>query len=127
MNKSLNQIEADALQEIDDAADQEERGAVYTKYLGRKGLLTQFLRNISSLPVDERPQAGKQANLLKKRLEDAFASPIKHQGDQALAEGKFVGLDVSLPGRLQAVGTLHPITQATREICDILVRMGFEV
>ncbi len=127
MNKRLDQIQADALQEIDDAADQETRSIIYTKYLGRKGLLTQFLRNISNLPVAERPQAGKQANLVKKRLEDAFALPLKQPGDQASAKSKFVGLDVSLPGRMQTAGTLHPITQAAREICDILVRMGFEI
>lgn len=126
VNKSIDQIHADALKELDSAGDEEGRKAVHVKYLGRKGVLTHFLRNISSLPVAERPQAGQQANKVKKALEEAFAAPLQQTKAQAGKDG-LKGLDVSLPGRPQVAGTLHPITLATREICDILVRMGFEI
>lgn len=124
VNKSIDQIHADALKEFDAAEDEQGRKEIYVKYMGRKGILTHFLRNISSLPAAERPHAGKRANQVKRALEEAFAAPLESAGTQT--DGQ-MGIDVSLPGRPQAAGTLHPITQATREICDILIRMGFEV
>lgn len=124
VSKSIDQIHADALKEFDAAEDEQARKAVDVKYLGRKGILTQFLRNISSLPAAERPQAGKRANQVKKALEEAFAASAESTGTHR--DGR-IGIDVSLPGRPQPLGRLHPITQATREICDILIRMGFEI
>ncbi len=124
MNKSIEQIHADALREIETTADQAGRDAIYVKYLGRKGVLTKFLRNISSLPPSERPQAGKQANQVKKALEKAFAAPLNRR---AGVEESFSGIDVSLPGRRPGIGAMHPITKANQEICDILGRMGFEI
>jgi phenylalanyl-tRNA synthetase alpha chain len=126
VNKSIEQIHTDAIQEIASISDEKEHKAVYVKYLGRKGILTQFLRNISNLPVAERPQAGREANQVKKALEEAFAVPLVERQTQSRPKG-LVGLDVSLPGRPLSKGTLHPITLAAREICDILSHMGFEI
>lgn len=125
VNNRIDRIHADALKEISAAVDEEGREAVKVKYLGRKGILTQFLRNISGLPEAERPQAGQRANQVKKALEEALETAAA--GVNVGGKGIHTGIDVSLPGRLQSAGTLHPITQATREICDILTRMGFEI
>jgi len=66
-------MENQALQEIQQAATAEDLEVVSIRYLGRKGLLTAFLRSISSLPEEQRPVAGKNANLLKIKLEKAIA------------------------------------------------------
>jgi phenylalanyl-tRNA synthetase alpha chain len=124
LTQSIEQIEKDALGELEKTADKETLLGLSIKYLGRKGRITQFLRSISSLPPQERPLAGQQANQVKQCLEKAF--------DEALArlEGGGIeseGIDVSLPGRPMSQGALHPITLVTREVCNIFSRLGFDV
>ncbi len=126
MENRIEQIKSEAIEALKEVADIEQIKSLSVKYLGRKGLVTLFLRNISQLPPDQRPEAGKQANITKKELEKAFAEAIsdienQDQGAQANA------IDVSLPGRPATRGTLHPITHITRQICSIFGRMGFDV
>ena len=71
MQNNLQDIEKQALEQISEADSKEALESVSIHFLGRKGLLTAFLRNIPSLPVDERPAAGKNGNLLKVKLEKA--------------------------------------------------------
>ena len=67
MSNDLDQIYAQALEEMDAAADEKAIQNLNVKYLGRKGVITQFLRNISQLPEAEGPAAGQKANALKKK------------------------------------------------------------
>ena len=67
MENHIEQIKAEALESVAKAADIEQIKSLSVKYLGRKGLVTLFLRNISQLPANERPEAGKQANITKKK------------------------------------------------------------
>jgi phenylalanyl-tRNA synthetase alpha chain len=125
VGKSIDQIETEGLKEIEAAADKEQVEGVVLRYLGRKGVVTQYLRNISSLPEEERPAAGKRANEVKTALDHAAMRTIKTfetEGD-ALVDR----IDVSLPGRLSPRGVLHPITQVTQQICDIFTRLGFAI
>ncbi|HSQ84266.1 MAG TPA: hypothetical protein VLM43_06020, partial [Desulfobacterales bacterium] len=62
LEKTIEQIHQDALKELEFASDAESIKAISIRYLGRKGVVTQFLRNISNLPEDSRPEAGKKAN-----------------------------------------------------------------
>ncbi len=121
----LEDIEAQALQELDAAAGAEDIKRLSIGYLGRKGRLTRFLRNISSLPAEQRPEAGKQANILKKRLERQFKTALEKAESPEVR--KTEGIDVSLPGRPVSLGTYHPITQILREICEIFQKLGFDV
>ncbi|MDJ0783669.1 MAG: phenylalanine--tRNA ligase subunit alpha [Desulfosarcinaceae bacterium] len=125
METRIDKIKAQALQELDTAAGADDITALAVKYLGRKGVITQFLRNISTLPPLERPLAGKSANEVKQLLEDRFEAARARLLEEAAASAETV--DVSLPGRPVAFGSLHPITQVTEEICDIFTRMGFDV
>jgi phenylalanyl-tRNA synthetase alpha chain len=125
VDTSIDKIKAKALQELDGAAGAEDIAALSVKYLGRKGAITQFLRNISKLPPKERPQAGKTANAVKQLLEGRFEEALERL-QQAAAETR-EAIDVSLPGRPVPYGSLHPITQVNEEICAIFARMGFDV
>ncbi len=125
MQNSIIDIEKQALESVEKATDSEQLEQLSIQYLGRKGVLTKFLRNISSLPEDERPSAGRNANILKVKLEKAVKqalSKIEDYGDKA-----FRGIDVTLPGRLVQRGSLHPITQVAKEISDIFLRLGFDI
>ncbi len=125
MQNSIIDIETQALESIEKATDSEQLEQFSIKYLGRKGVLTKFLRNISSLPEDERPIAGKNANILKTKLEKAVKVALSKI--EAHDNKQFTGIDVTLPGRFAQRGSLHPITQVAKEISDIFLRLGFDI
>lgn len=125
VERSIEQIYTEALSELSSASDEEILQSLLVKYLGRKGYVTQFLRNISSLPLERRPEAGKRANEVKKDLEariNGALNDVESAFDDSIGK-----IDVSLPGRPARLGSLHPITQITQQICDIFVRLGFDV
>ena len=125
MENSIDQIEKDGLAELSAAGDGDTVNEITVKYLGRKGVVTRFLRNISQLPPEERPTAGKKANQVKKALDEAARQALERiAAQQELAADQ---LDVSLPGRPLNRGTLHPVTRITNEICGIFSRLGFDV
>ncbi len=125
MEHTIDQIQEDGLAELATAADGDAVNTVCVKYLGRKGIVTRFLRNISQLPPEARPEAGKRANQVKKALDEASRTALERL--QALENGADAQLDVSLPGRPLNQGTLHPITKITSEICGIFSRLGFDI
>jgi phenylalanyl-tRNA synthetase alpha chain len=117
----------DAQAEITAARSKEDLEQARVKFLGRKGLITQALRSLGSLPSEVRPQFGQEANRLKKLLETHLEEAQERLKKAALQAEAATGLDVTLPGRRLDLGRLHPITQISREICDIFIRMGFQV
>jgi phenylalanyl-tRNA synthetase alpha chain len=125
VENTIDRIQEDGLAELATAMDRDAITEISVKYLGRKGIVTRFLRNISQLPPEERPTAGKKANLVKKALDEAARQALDRiaaQQDLAAAQ-----LDVSLPGRPLNRGTLHPVTRITNEICGIFARLGFDI
>jgi phenylalanyl-tRNA synthetase alpha chain len=125
VGKPIEQIKNEALKAIDAASDVEGIKALSNRYLGRKGVVTHFLRNISELPLEKRSAVGKKANEIKKGLDKAFkAALIQLQTRAHPADGR---IDVSLPGRAATPGSLHPITQINEEICDIFTGLGFDI
>jgi phenylalanyl-tRNA synthetase alpha chain len=77
VDKDIEQIHEEALQEIKKASTSQQIQSLSVRYLGRKGLVTQFLRNISSLPKDQRPAAGKRTNQVKISLEAAINDALE--------------------------------------------------
>ncbi len=101
---------------------------IRVKYLGKKGILTERLKGISSLPAAERPQAGQAINAAKQSLAgtiDARKSQLQAQTLDRLLEEQRV--DVTLPGRGQQRGSLHPITQTLARIEKLFASAGFAV
>jgi phenylalanyl-tRNA synthetase alpha chain len=125
VDKSIDQIYDAAVKAIKTATDRTRIKELSVAYLGRKGELTQFLRNISKLPNEERPAAGRRANEVKKKLDALIRESLDRLESKPL--GTEDRIDVSLPGRPHRSGALHPITQTTRQICDIFENMGFDI
>ena len=102
---------------------------VRDKYLSRKsGLLTLQLRKLGSLPAAERPQVGKNLNLLKIRVEKAlerFQEELTEKTRVAELGGE--GIDVTLPGYISRQGRPNPLRRVQQEMEEISVRMGFSV
>ncbi len=125
MENNLDQIHQNGLEELKAAGNSKDIQDLSVRYLGRKGILTQFLRNISKLPAEQRPAAGKKANEVKNILDKAFKQAAEKFASAGTAKDD--GIDVSLPGRAVAVGYLHPITQINNQICDIFSSLGFDI
>ena len=125
MEKTIEQIREAAAEELQTVSSVDALNALSVKYLGRKGEVTQYLRNISTLPPEQRPSEGQKANQAKQTLSRLF-----EEYRSRLQENLFkttIGIDVSLPGRPRGIGSLHPITRISNEICDIFSKMGFAV
>ena len=125
MQNQLHDIEKQAFEDLQAADTPEDLEVVSIRYLGRKGVLTAFLRSIASLPEDQRPDAGKNANLFKIKLEKEIHQAQKRM--RTTREDRGVGIDVTLPGRRHGLGSSHPITQVLDEICGIFLRLGFDI
>jgi phenylalanyl-tRNA synthetase alpha chain len=98
------------------------------RYLGKKSELTQVLRGLANLSIEEKKAVGSAANELKNYLEASFKQKEKSlRESQILASAVQETLDITLPGRRPPIGHLHPITQTIREICDIFNSMGFQL
>jgi phenylalanyl-tRNA synthetase alpha chain len=128
MTGDLERLRKEAEAEISASRTEEELFAVRTKYLGRKGLLTGLLRNVSSVPPEERPLYGKRCNEIKAALtessEKALLEMSSRKKDGELLREK---IDVTLPGRGTRHGRLHPITTVREEICRIFAGLGFSI
>ena len=126
MKQELERVEQEALEAIKGVSDPTGVKTLKARYVGRKGVVTALLRKISGLPPEERPETGRLANELKKRLEKAFEKALQaFEADRG--ELMADALDVTLPGRPLARGRMHPITQMTKAICEVFQRLGFEI
>ena len=99
---------------------------IRVRYLGKKGLLTEQLKNLGGLSAEERPRAGKLVNDAKERLQTRLAER-KHTLEGAARAVRFSAekIDVTLPGRGLRVGGLHPVTRTLERLESIFARMGF--
>jgi phenylalanyl-tRNA synthetase alpha chain len=108
--------------------DARELEAWHKRYLGKKGVLTQMLRSVGSLPREDRPAFGQAANKAKMGLQEAYeaqAEALQRSDMEQELQGS--AIDVTLPGRPIGPGHLHVTTQTLRRIYDIFGDMGFQV
>ncbi len=118
----------EALDAVREAADERSLEQVRVDYLGKKGQLTTLLKTLGKLPAAERPQAGEAINQAKRQVQDAIEARKQVLADAAL-EQQLAGetVDVTLPGRQQSRGGLHPVTQTLARIEHIFSAAGYEV
>lgn len=101
---------------------------VRVKYLGKKGELTGVLRQMGKLSPEERPVIGELANEVRANIEKKLAEAKDKIEELKLQQQlKNEVLDVTMPGKNFAAGSLHPLTQVLNEIKDIFIGLGFEV
>lgn len=98
------------------------------EYLGKKSPLSQQLKNLSTLPPEQRKEAGRIVNQAKEALQNAIADRKVVLDQQAIdAQFSKERIDITLPGRSDEKGTLHPITIVSLRICDLFAQCGFSV
>ena len=125
---SLDELEADALIAVAAAGDPAALDAVRVRYLGKKGLLTRQLKQLGTLPADERPAAGQAINRVKQKVQQAIEDRHRQLQTAALdAQLIREAIDVTLPGRGRMRGGLHPVTRTMRRIEALFTPLGFTV
>ena len=125
MLSKLNFLETQVKEELARLASLKDLEALQIRILGRKGELTQCLRELGNLSPEKRPLVGQEANRLKKVLEALFKQ--KKATFSEKREDALTGFDWSLPGRRGFRGRRHPISQTMDEICSIFSRLNFEL
>jgi phenylalanyl-tRNA synthetase alpha chain len=126
----LDQIEelvSKAFTELDQISNLVELEDWRVRFLGRKSTLVKILRSLSDLPVDERRFVGARANEIKRALEDKNTLKRQILERKLNSLSQLEGLDITLPGKPIALGSLHPTTQMLNEICDVFTGMGFQI
>lgn len=125
---SIAQLLEQAEAAVDSAQDLEQLDRVRVAFLGRKGAFTVRLRELGALPPEERPAAGQAINEAKQALVRSIETR-RAALDAARIEAELAAqtIDVTLPGRGQPSGQLHPVTHTLRRMVEILRQAGFEV
>ncbi|MFZ1905240.1 MAG: phenylalanine--tRNA ligase subunit alpha [Steroidobacteraceae bacterium] len=124
----LTALTGQALDEVASCAELAALEDTRVRWLGKKGTLTEQLKALGSLPAGERPAAGARINEAKEKLQAAIEARRQALGRAAIELELTAGrIDVTLPGRGEEAGGLHPLTRARERIEMLFRRAGFEV
>ncbi len=128
MEKQVNEIKLNALDEIEKASNLRELEDVRVKYLGKKGKLTAILKTMGSLAPEDRPKLGSVVNQAKTELESMITDKEEIlQKEELNRKLESERIDVSLPSSKIIRGSKHPLTRVIEEIEDLFVSMGYDV
>lgn len=121
-------IVEDAVKAATLASSEHDLANVKAQYLGKEGKVTEGLKTLGKLAPDEKKAQGQLLNAVKVEIEQAIARRIEAlQGAQLDARLAAEAVDVTLPGRKQSPGGLHPITRAQERVETLFASMGFAV
>ena len=128
MKQQLENIENTAMTEASSSDSIKALDELRIKYLGKKGELTAILKQMGKLSAEERPVIGQLANKVRQDIEEAITSKMsalkaKEKERKMAAES----IDITLPGKQQSIGKLHPLKIVENEIKEIFLGMGFSV
>lgn len=125
----IKAIEEKAVAQLNRVTNAEELEKIRIGVLGKKGSLTQLLRDMKSLTPEQRKEVGKEGNRLKNLLNDLIKSrqdELKNkQIERTLDKGK--GFDITLPGEQFPFGSLSPVTIVQKEVEKVFTGMGFYI
>ena len=126
MNQTLDALWQEFDKALTEAQNTKDLEQLRIKFLGKKGAMTQLMKELGQLLPQDKPAFGAKINVLKEKinhaLEDAIQkSASKEQNAQIAAER----IDVTLPGTLPLPGGMHPVARVAQEIASIFLSMGF--
>ena len=126
--ENLAALTDEALKLVANAEDLAALDHVRVEYLGKKGQITALLKSLGKLSNEERPAAGAKINEAKQAVQ-AKITERKQAMEQAAIDAKLAEetIDVTLPGRGQTIGGLHPVTRTLQRIQNIFASVGYDV
>ena len=121
-------IKTSLLEQIANAEDAKALDEARVAALGKKGQITELLKTLGSMPMEERVSFGKKINVVKAEIEAKITEKKQELETKQLNEKlKKEVIDVTLPCRPETQGRIHPVSKVYEEIVAIFVQMGFEV
>lgn len=128
MQQELDKLVKEAQAAVDATDDLSELDAVRVQYLGKKGELTLQMQSLGKLPAEERRDAGMVINVAKQAVQNAIEQRrTTLQAELLNSKLSSEAIDVSLPGRGQQNGGLHPVTRTLQRIEALFTQLGFEI
>ena len=124
----LAALREQTLASIESAADTSALDAVRVAVVGKSGTLTAYLRNMGQVPKEARAEVGKAVNTARNIIEEALEARKQMLATAELeASIDAAAVDITLPGRVQQLGTRHLINRVNEEICDVFLGLGYTV
>jgi len=128
MSDSLSDLSSKSIQEISECSNLKELELLRVKYLGKKGAITKQLKALGKLTSSERPKAGQKINILKEKVQSLIDARKIVLADASIQEKiESSSIDVTLSGRKNNRGNIHPISSILYEIESIFHNSGFRV
>ena len=128
MEEKIKQIKAKISDQLKAIKDKNSLEDVRIKFLGKKGEVTELLKEFKDLPKEEKPKFGKVLNELKNEIENAIKErETKLKAEEISEKLEKEKIDVTLPSKKIIRGSKHPLTRVIEEIEDLFVSMGYDV
>ena len=124
----LEQVLKQAQQAVADAADLQQLDQIRVQYLGKKGEFTAQLKALGQLPAEQRKDAGQAINEAKRELQSAIEQRKSTlEAEKLNSRLQEETIDVTMPGRGQQNGGLHPVTRTMQRIEQLFAKLGFDI
>jgi len=128
MKAELEQLLKRAKNDIDQALNLKSLEDMRIKYLGKKGEVTHILKDMKSIPAEERPSMGKIVNDVRETIETLIENSKEEKKKLEIATRlKDEAIDVTMPAKQNVRGHKHPLNVALDEIKEIFMGMGFKI
>src|SRR3989339_546157 len=124
MKEDLIDIKNEAIAKILSASTVEALAEITTEYLGKKGRIRSVIKQIASLPTDEKKGFGLMLNQVKSAIEEAILDAKNRVIENVVTNSVF--FDPTIPGLAPDVGHLHPQTRVLQEITAIFTYLGYQ-
>ena len=126
--EKVTQVLNEAREQIAACSDPQALDALRVRYLGKKGEITALLKTLGGLAPEDRRAYGQAVNAAKQEVTELIGARREAlEAEQLAARLESERVDVTLPGRGEHRGGLHPVTRAMQRIVGIFAHLGFEV
>ncbi|MDO4753836.1 MAG: phenylalanine--tRNA ligase subunit alpha [Bacillota bacterium] len=126
MKELIAKIAESALEKMKAVREMADIENIRLQYLGKKGELTAFLRNMKDVPADEKPLVGKLVNEAKERVESRLEEITQRiREERVAARLQSESLDITMPAKRAKRGHVHPLSHTYRKVVEIFTQMGF--
>ena len=124
----MKELAAHVQEDLQQVTSKQTLSDFWQKYLSKNGQVPALMKNLRSVPADQRPQMGKLINELKNKVQAQYDEAAKRvQAAELAARNAAETVDITLPAKTRPVGGLHPLTLVRNEIIDAFAGMGFSV
>ena len=128
MQQKINELYESALNALNLASDLKSLDEIRVSYLGKSGSVTGLLKGMRDVAPEDRPKVGQMVNDLREKIGSALSAKEeqlkKIELQNALASES---VDITIPGKKEDLGSLHPINLVRNELIEAFSGMGFEI